>query len=105
MSKDLFVRRVYSSYGISVVVELDFVNETISLVEKDGSKKLWDFTGRGVEYLNGWRNIMRSMEYATAEAQKEMQAHIDDRLKDFVKLYQAVDLKLKKGAPLAEVSE
>jgi hypothetical protein len=105
MNKDLFIRRVYTSYGIGVVVELDFVNETISLVEKDGSKKLWDFTGRGPEYLNGWRNIMHAMEYATAEAQKEMQAHIDEKLKDFVKVYQAVDLKLKKGTPLAEVAE
>lgn len=99
---DLFVRRVYSSYGISVVVELDFVNETISLVEKDGSKKLWDFTGRGVQYMNGWRNIMRAMEHATTEAQKEMQAHIDGKLEEFVKQYQAVDKALKKGADLAE---
>lgn len=105
MSKDLFVRRVYTSYGISVVVELDFVNETISLVEKDGEKKLWDFTGRGVEYMNGWRNTMHAMEYATAEAQKEMQTHIDKKLKDFVKVYQAVDLKLKKGAVLAEEAQ
>jgi hypothetical protein len=99
---DLFVRRAYSSYSITVVVELDFVNETISLVEKDGSKKLWDFTGRSVEYMNGWRNIMHSMEYATAEAQKEMQAHIDGKLKDFVKMYQVVDKALKKGADLEE---
>ncbi len=100
--KDLFVRRVYTAYGISIVVELDFVNETISLVEKDGSKKLWDFTGRGVEYMNGWRNIMHAMEYATAQAQAEMKAHQDERLKDFVKLYQAVDRKLKKGEALNE---
>jgi len=100
--KDLFVRRVYTAYGISIVVELDFVNETISLVEKDGTKKLWDFTGRTIEYMNGWRNIMRAMEYATAQAQLEMQAHHDERLKDFVKLYQAVDRKLKKGEALNE---
>lgn len=99
---DLFVRRVYSSYGISVVVELDFVNETISLVEKDGSKKDWFFRERSVEYMNGWRNILRAMEHATAEAQKEMQAHIDGKLEDFVKQYQAVDKALKKGADLAE---
>lgn len=100
---DLFVRRVYSSYGINIVVELDFVNETISLVEKNGEKKLWDFTGRSVDYMNGWRNIMHAMEYATAEAQKEMQAHIDEKLKDFVKLYQATDKALKKGEELKEV--
>ena len=99
---DLFVRRAYSSYGITVVVELDFVNETISLVNKDGSKKNWLFHERSVDYMNGWRNILRSMEHATAEAQKEMQAHVDSKLEDFVKLYQATDLALKKGAVLAE---
>lgn len=99
---DLFVRRVYSSYGISVVVELDFVKKTVSLVEKDGSKKEWIFADRTLEYLNGWRNIMHAMEYAVAEAQKEMQALSDKELDDFVKLYQAVDKSLKKGADLAE---
>lgn len=97
---DLLVRRVYSSYGISVVVELDFVNETVSLVEKDGSKKNWLFHERSPEYLNGWRNILRAMEYAVAESQKEMKAHTDAKLNDFVKLYQAVDKSLKKGEAL-----
>lgn len=103
--QDLFVRRVYTSYGISVVVELDFVNETISLVEKDGGKKLWDFAGRSIEYMNGWRNIMHAMEYATAQAQAEMQKHVDGKLNDFVKMYQAVDKALKKGEPLNEITE
>lgn len=100
--KDLFVRRVYTSYGISVVVELDFVKKTVSLVEKDGAKKRWDFSQRTPEYLNGWRNIMRAMEYAVAEAQKEMQAVTDKELEDFVQLYQAVDQQLKKGEELKE---
>jgi len=98
--KDLFVRRVYTSYGISIVVELDFVNETVSLTEKDGSKKNWLFHERTGEYLNGWRNILRAMEYAVAEAQKEMKAHTDAKLDDFVKLYQAVNKPLKKGEAL-----
>lgn len=98
--KDLFVRRVYTSYGISIVVELDFVNETVSLTEKDGSKKNWLFHERTGEYLNGWRNILRAMEYAVAEAQKEMKAHTDAKLYDFVKLYQAVNKPLKKGEAL-----
>ena len=103
--KDLFVRRVYTSYGISVVVELDFVNETVSLIEKDGSKKEWLFHKRTGEYLNGWRNILNAMEYAVAEAQKEMKAHTDAKMDDFVKMYQAVDKELKKGVPLAEDAE
>lgn len=100
--KDLFIRRVYSSYGVSIVVELDFVNETVSLVEKDGSKKQWLFHERTAEYLNGWRNIMHAMEYAVEQAQAEMKAHTDAKLDDFVKMYQAVDKALKKGEPLKD---
>lgn len=98
--KDLFVRRVYTAYGISIVVELDFVKKTVSLVEKDGSRKDWVFAERTPEYLNGWRNILRAMEYAVEQAQKEMKALSDKELDDFVKLYQAVNQPLKKGQSL-----
>jgi len=98
--KDLFVRRVYTSYGISIVVELDFVKKTVSLTEKDGSKKKWDFSERTPEYLNGWRNIMRAMEYAVEQAQAEMKAFTDKELDEFVELYQAVNNPLKKGQAL-----
>lgn len=101
--KDLFVRRVYSSYGISIVVELDFVNETVSLTEKDGTKKKWLFHERTGEYLNGWRNILHAMEYAVEQAQIEMKAHTDAKLEDFVKAYQAVNQSLKKGEALKNV--
>ncbi len=97
MSKDLFVRRVYTSYGISVVVELDFVKKTVSLTEKDGSPKSWNFAERTPEYLNGWRNIMHAMEYAVAEAQKEMIALTAKEHNEFVNMYAKLDQALKKG--------
>ena len=98
--KDLFVRRVYTAYGISITVELDFVKKTVSLVEKDGSNKKWIFADRTPEYLNGWRNILRAMEYAVEQAQAEMKALADKELDEFVQLYQALDKPLKKGEAL-----
>lgn len=95
--RDLFVRRVYTSYGISIVAELDFVKKTVSLVEKDGSKKEWIFAERTPGYLNGWRAIMLAMEHAVAEAQKEMDALKDKEHKQFVADYMALDKALKKG--------
>lgn len=95
--KDLFVRRVYSSYGISVVVELDFVKKTVSLTEKDGSKKLWDFTERTPEYLNGWRAILKAMDYAVEQAKKEMDALEDKEHQEFIEMYAKLDQSLKKG--------
>jgi hypothetical protein len=95
--RDLFIRRIYTSYGISIVVELDFVKKTVSLTEKDGGEKRWVFAGRTPEYLNGWRAIMKSMEYAVEMAQKEM-ADLDEReTAEFVEMYQKLDKALQKG--------
>lgn len=95
--KDLFVRRVYTSYGISIVVDLDFVKKTVSLVEKDGENKKWVFADRTPEYLNAWRNILRSMEYAVEQAQKEMEAVNEQEHKDLSLMYIHLDQALKKG--------
>lgn len=95
--KDLFVRRVYTSYGISIVVDLDFVKKTVSLVEKDGTNKKWVFADRTPEYLNAWRNILRSMEYAIEQAQAEMQAVDDQEHKDLALMFMHLDQSLKKG--------
>lgn len=93
--KDLFVRRIYTSYGISVVVELDFVKKTVSLTEKDGGKKKWEFSQRTPEYLNGWRNILHAMEYAVEQAQLEMKALDEKEHEQFVEQFMALDKALK----------
>ena len=95
--KDLLVRRVYSKYGINVVVEIDYVKKSVSLVEKDGSAKKWMFAERTPEYLNGWRAIMLAMEYAVSEVQKEFEKLKEKEHKDFVAMYMALDKALKKG--------
>lgn len=95
--KDLFVRRVYTKNGISVTVELDFIKKTVSLTDKDGSKKGWLFHERTPEYLNGWILIFRAMEYAVAEAKKEMDAVTEKEHEKFVELFMALDKPLKKG--------
>lgn len=95
--KDLLVRRVYTKYGINIVVEIDYIKKSVSLVEKDGTNKKWIFADRTPEYFNGWRAIMLAMEYAVAEVQKEFETIKDKELKDFIELYQALDKPLKKG--------
>lgn len=95
--KDLFVRRVYSKQGINIVVELDFIKKTVSLVEKDGNPKKWIFAERTPEYMNGWLAILRAMEYAVAEAKKEMDALEEKEHQEFVEMYYKLDQALKKG--------
>lgn len=98
-NRDLFVRRVYTKAGISIVVELDFIKKTVSLVEKDGKVKNWKFAERGPEYMHGWIMILEAMKYAAAEAKKEMDAISEKEHKKFVEMYMALDqaLKGKKG--------
>lgn len=95
--RDLFVRRVYTKYGISIVVELDFVKKTASLVEKDGDTKNFVFKDRAPEYFNGWRAIMLAMEYVVSEVQKEFSKLKEKEHEEFVEMYMALDKALKKG--------
>ncbi len=99
-SKDLFVRRVYTKAGISIVVELDFIKKTISLTEKDGEFKKWVFAERTPEYMHGWVMILDAMKYAAQQAKKEMDAMSEKEHEGFAKMYAELDqaLKLKKGS-------
>lgn len=96
-TKDLFVRRVYSKAGISIVAELDFVKKTVSFTEKDGEAKKWVFTERTPEYMHGWIMIFEAMKYAAAEAKKEMDAITEKEHKQFVAMYMELDKALQKG--------
>lgn len=96
-SNDLFVRRVYTKAGISVVVELDFVAKTVSFTEKDGEPKPWVFANRTVEYMHGWIMILDAMKYATQQAKKELDALSERQHKKFVEMYMALNnAKLSK---------
>lgn len=99
ITKDLFIRRVYTKAGISIVVELDFVEKTVSFTEKDGKTKNWVFTERTPEYMYGWIMIFEAMKYAAQQAKKEMDAITDKEHKQFIEMYAALDkaLNLRKG--------
>lgn len=95
--KDLFVRRAYTKQGITIVVELDFIEKTVSLTDKNGDPKHWLFTGRTPEYMEGWLAILRAMEYAVAESKKVMDAITEKETEEFAKMWMALDKALPKG--------
>ncbi len=88
---DLVVYRSYTYNRINIIVKLDFLAKTISIVERDksyGNKsgfkpKSFIFSDRTEEYLNGWRLILKAMDLAVEQAKKEMEAASK---KDFDKL-------------------
>lgn len=94
--KDLFVRRMYTKQGINIVVDIDFIKKTVSLVEKNGTTKKWVFAQRTAEYMNGWSAILRAMDYAVQEAKKELDAVSEKEHEQFVKMYLELDKTLRK---------
>ena len=84
MIKHLEVK-TYEFYNIRVMVEINYDLKQISLVEKtsncnynDFSTKLkaYVFVRRGLEYMNGWRNVLSAINYAIDEAQKELEEYL-----------------------------
>lgn len=94
--KDLFVRRAYTHKGITVLVQMDFIKKTVSLVEKNGAHKQWVFSERTPEYMPGWIIILDAMKNAILEAKKEMDAITEQEHEDFVKMF-ALDKALGNG--------
>lgn len=84
-------------YGdIKIGVQIDYVNKEISLMEVHNvtnkhnhpksqvpEPKKWVFIDRGLEYMNGWRNILDGMKSAIEDAEKKLKAWImieDERI-------------------------
>lgn len=88
--------------GISVLVKIDYFTNEISLLEdKTMQRKEWIFAKRGVEYMNGWINILEAMQEAIKHAKKKYEANLAEeskfRNKDFnVEIGYKIK-KLKKG--------
>lgn len=76
---DLVVYRAYTYKRINVLVKIDFLDKTVSLVERDDNveagfkPKEWLFADRTKDYLNGWLIILQAVEYAISEAKKELE--------------------------------
>lgn len=89
--QDLCILRVYTYKGIRIPVVIDFEKERISLVRKDATNDKWQpahyvFSGREVVYMKGWKLILAALEYAVDHAEDVLQAHLDNKTKDFATL-------------------
>lgn len=68
-----FEIRHYEKDGVKVIVQIDYDNEQISLVEHQRNvgkampvtqryqPKKWMFVNREIEYMDGWRNILKTI--------------------------------------------
>jgi len=92
--------KTYSLHGISVLVEIDYDNGTVSLLESRNKPKQWVFNKREIEYMAGWVNILDAMKYAIEQAEKSLQKHQDERDRELkrkeVSLHKAIAEHNKK---------
>ena len=104
--KPIYEIKDYTLYNVTVRVEIDYAKRTISLVDGNNrhefATKNWCFANRGLEYMDGWRNVLDAIKHAIAQAEKELTAFTeseDDKLKRVLinmKLEEEDQKKLKK---------
>lgn len=97
--------KTYEYYDIKITVEIDYDENEISILDRNHhgacSSKHFVFAGRGLEYMNGWRNVLSGIEYAIDKAEEELSSYIKEKEKekhDLVTdvLMQATDLVNQK---------
>ena len=79
--KPIYEIKDYTLHGVTVRVEIDYTKRQISLVEGDNRHKFatkkWCFANRGLEYMDGWRNVLDAIKHAITEAERELGAFVD----------------------------
>jgi hypothetical protein len=88
----------YQHKGISVLVKIDYVEGKISLVENSKYEdKQWMFSGRTIDYMEGWRSILGAMNRAVTHAEKKLQAHQQKQEMRVIELMAGVDEELQRS--------
>lgn len=76
--------KTITTNGIGVTVKIDFDNNQVSLVERVDNTfkpKQFIFHKRGLDYMNGWFNILDAMQAAVIEAQQMLKKDKEEKEK------------------------
>lgn len=74
----------YEHKGVVVHVKIDYLNRNISLVnDTDWTTKKWVFAQRGLEYMQGWKNILDAMRLAVEFAETKLRMRKDEKQAKF----------------------
>lgn len=91
----LKIKRYDFSDGTTIRVKIDFEHNKVSLVDNQNANNKFLFAERGLEYMNGWLNILGAMRYAIREARDELQAWQDAKKDKETK--QIIDIMVALG--------
>jgi len=86
----LSIKKYEFSDGTTIYVKIDFAKNKVSLVDQNGSNTNFKFAERGLEYMNGWLNILGAMRYAVRLARDELEAW--QKVQDDKKQQQIIDI-------------
>lgn len=89
--KTLLEELWYEKNGIEVDVRIDYRKKKISVIDRNGEKKNFLFAEREVEYMDGWKNILEAIIYATQEAKKRLQERIEEEQERVMELIADAD--------------
>jgi len=109
----LKIKRYEFSDGTTLHVRIDFENNQIALVNKEGNDRpskfgketnyqptKFLFAGRELKYMNGWLNIMAAMQYVVRDARDELAAW--QEVQKDKKTKQIIDIMLALKEPESE---
>lgn len=102
MNTLLEIREYVMSDGTTFKIKLDRRTMSASFVEWNEGKqdyiaKQWLFAGRGAEYMNGWTNIFRGMEYVSQEAKKVLEGWSEQKKSEFIDMLMEADREIRKA--------
>lgn len=103
MTKHLEIKSIEYK-GIKVLLKIDYELGTVSMVEimhangdTQSVAKKWIFAGRGLEYMNGWLDILMAMRNAVLEAKKDLEQDLAEKSAFKKKNEISVDITAKIG--------
>lgn len=81
--KKITETRTYTFNDINVTIRINYIENKISIVDPNNGyrDKQFIFCNRGVEYMNGWLNILEAMKSAIKEAKKDYEAELAEQTK------------------------
>lgn len=107
--QDLLIVRAYTHKKITVIMEIDLIKKTASMVsyldqygnqKKTYDFKKWVFAERDQKYMAGWLLILDAMKYAVTETDKILKEAEERDHQKFMAVVVASSKALnKKGKP------
>lgn len=92
-------RIAYDHKGVTIYMDLDYEKGEVSMVEKNGQPKKYNFSHRTRNYLGGWYLILEALQEATkyADVRLAEQAEAREKIKQKKVIDMAIALSDLKG--------